>query len=65
MEIIEDVLRALSPAVLFSKPTGRSWEALKSWQQRQNAMDEKAGTCVSRLGMYREAFKKFGRDLSV
>ena len=65
MEIVEDVLLAFSSALFFSKPTGRSWEALKSWRQRQSAVDEKVGTCVSRLGMYKMAFKTYGRDPSV
>ena len=65
MEIIEDILRAFSSALFFSKPTCRSWEALKSWQQHQSAMDEKARTCVSRLGIYKMAFKTYGRDPSV
>ena len=65
MEIIEDVLCVLSSALFFSKPTGRSWEALKSWQQRQSAMDEKVGTCLSRRGIYKMAFKTYGRDPSV
>ena len=40
------VLRVLSSALFFSKPTGRSWEALKSWQQPKSAMRRSAHVCL-------------------
>lgn len=59
MAIVEDILRRCSAFFVFSRPLGKSSEALKSWQYRQLAKDKAAGTIVSQLSTYKMAIAKY------